>query len=123
MATDVLPCRVLLTPVVVQEQTSSWLRASCHHLYPSLSMGRQLPGAAVAEDQRGLLACEHDAASLQQGWPCLSSIPSSDIYLLSAESCLAAEFNPLLYWHRDASITKAVVPNSGICVPSGVPSL
>lgn len=39
------------------------------------------------------------------------------IYLFSSQDCLAAEFHPLLYQHRDASITKVVMPNVGHICP------
>lgn len=83
----------------------------CHHPHPSLSRtgcSRRSAGPS----------CEHSAASLQLYQLCLlpapglQSPPCCD-FLSSVQDYVAAEFNPLLYQHRNASITKVVMPNLG----------
>lgn len=100
-------------PTAGQGQRGSWLRVSSaavttHTQHCHSGCGRRSAGSS----------CEHSTASLQQyllgllPTPGLQTPPCCD-FLSSAQDCVAAEFNPLLYQNRNASVNKVVMPNLG----------
>ena len=94
----------------------------CHHPYPSPSQAGSFL-ERLWQKISGIFLLVSMAQTAFSGigrvsFPLLASdLLLALIYLLSAQDCLPAEFNPLLYQHRDVSITKVVMPNLGHICP------